>query len=468
MTFSKFILYLVTTLVFLSILVLFPEVHVAKNINLDGQGISSKVFNTLNNVGLIDKAKIYSVDNSDGTSYKIYPIDRVLRTPFTNTNFKLGLDLQGGTYVALKADMSQVADSDKITSLNAAKKIIENRVNQFGINETNVYTSTGSGDYKIIVELPGNGQDVEDKISLLKQSASLEFLKLNAEGTNWELTGITGKDLQTANATPAQSGGAASDGTQNYWIQLQFTAEGAQKFTNLAAENLGKQIAISFDNQILSAPVINTDILKNGGVISNPQIQGTMTKDEASQIASFIRAGALPVPLTLAEQRQVDPTLGQSALDKVFVAGLVGIASLIVFMVVLYRKYGLVAAVALILYTLFNLAIIKFFGVTLTLAGIAGFILSVGMAVDANVLIFERMKEEFKRGASKSTALRLGFERAWSSICDSNTSSLLTCMILFLFGTTLTKSFAFNLAIGVAVSLFTAVVITRQLVKKVH
>ncbi len=241
-----------------------------------------------------------------------------------------------------------------------------------------------------------------------------------------------------------------------------FSEEGFKKFDDVAKASRGKRIAIFLDQSLISNPTISETWGLTGGGSNTVTINGLNTL-EAENLAIQLRGGALPVPVELAEQRIIEATLGKDALLKSIQAGLVGIFLIITFMIFLYRKEGVIASIALIIYTLITLSIYKIAPITLTLPGIAGFILSIGIAVDANILIFERMNEEIKKGYSKQKALKLGFERAWTSIRDSNISTMITCFILFMAGTTVVKSFAANLFLGVVISLFTAVTVTRQL-----
>lgn len=420
-----------------------------------------------------------------------FVFDRVIRGPnfedlfsknFTKAvDIKLGLDLQGGTFLSLKADMSNVDDADKVSKLEATRKVIENRVNQFGLSETNIYGSVSGSEYKINVELPGSGKDVDNEIKILQQTAKLEFYTQKANPTDlsntsqsqlttaivlalqWDKSNVTGADLKTANAQSltSQNTGVVT-GKDQQEVALVFTPDGANKFNELAIANRGKPIAIVLDGNIISSPKVAADFGLTSGASNTVVING-LTTEEANNLAIQLRGGALPTPVELIEQKTIEATLGKDALNKSIVAGLVGILLVICFMIFLYRVEGLIASIALIIYTLITLSLYKLIPITLTLPGIAGFILSVGIAVDANVLIFERMNEEIRRGKSKTQALKLGFERAWTSIRDSNLSTLITCTILYFFGAVVVKSFAINLAIGVLISLFTAVSVTRQL-----
>jgi len=241
-------------------------------------------------------------------------------------------------------------------------------------------------------------------------------------------------------------------------VQLDFTGLGSKYFSEITKRNVGKQVSIVLDNFVVSAPVVQQAILSGNAVIS-----GNFTTPIAKNLAIQLNAGALPAPLHIIGQTTVGPSLGIESLKKSLLGGILGLLSIVVFMSVLYKKEGVIASLALFIYTVFVLFIFKAIPITLTLAGVAGFILSIGMAVDANILIFERMREELRAGKSKNVAARLGFSRAWSSIRDSNISSLITCFILFYFGSGIIRGFALTLAIGILVSMFSAIVVTRSL-----
>lgn len=411
---------------------------------------------------------------------KVY--DRIIKGPDLfgrKFDIKLGLDLQGGSFISLRADMTGVPESEKGQRIEAVRRVIENRVNQFGVNESDVKSSVSGNDYKINIELPGSDADTENQISLLKQTAKLEFFKekepqppipdqfdtLPVEtqlNYLYDKLNITGADLKSASVTAPTSGGSTPITSDSKEVAMVFSEEGFKKFDDMARASRGKRIAIALDNSIISAPVISETWGLTGGGSNTVTINGLTTK-EAENLAIQLRGGALPVPVELAEQRIIEATLGKDALLKSIQAGLVGIFLIITFMIFLYRKEGIIASIALVIYTLITLSIYKLVPITLSLPGIAGFILSIGIAVDANILIFERMNEEIKKGYSKQKALKLGFDRAWTSIRDSNISTMITCFILFMAGTTVVKSFAANLFLGVVISLFTAVSVTRQL-----
>lgn len=416
-----------------------------------------------------------------------YTYDKVLKGPNLNelTNGKvnktfdvrLGLDLKGGTYISLRGDMSNVVEGERKDKIEATKEVIKNRIDQFGTSESNIYTSVVGDEYRIVVELPGTGSDVEQQIDTIKQVAKLEFWERKSEAeiaaiqtetvdfTNYlplyyNPTDVTGADLKDAKARQDQNTG------KGYEVVLEFTDQGAEKFNAVAIRNRGKDVAIVLDGQIISDPIVQEDFGLQSGTSKFVTITGGANGFEeatAENLAIQLRGGALPIPVEVIQQRTIEPTLGKDSLSKSLIAGVVGIILIMLFMIFLYRGAGLIADIALILYMIFTLALFKAIPITLTLAGIAGFILSIGMAVDANVLIFERMLEELRKGKSKAHAIKLGFERAWTSIRDSNFSTLITCAILYMFGSGIVRGFAITLAVGVLVSLFTAVTITRML-----
>jgi len=384
----------------------------------------------------------------------------ILGINFTrDLEIKEGLDLAGGTRLTLQADMSKVDPADRSQALDSLQGIIERRVNLYGVSEPLVQTSKSGNDYRIIVELAGI-TNVQQAIDLIGQTANLTFREAGSATPSANplsnfpiITNLSGKDLKKATA-------AFDPSTSEPIVQLQFSSDGATKFQNITERNLHKQVAIFLDNQQLLAPTVNT-VIPNGQAV----ISGGFTAPQTKQLAILLNSGALPAPVHVIEQRTVGATLGQDSINKSIVAGLIGLSIVALFMIGNYGKLGLVADLALAIYSLLALAVFKLIPVTMTLAGIAGFILSVGMAVDANILVFERMKEEIRWGRNKIAAMELGFVRAFPSIRDSNVSSLITCAILYEFGTGSVRGFALTLAIGILISLFTAIVITRTLLR---
>ena len=384
--------------------------------------------------------------------------------------FHKGLDLEGGTSVTLRADMSKVPVAQRKGALEGVKTVLERRINLYGVSEPIVQTATVNGDSRIIVDLPG--VNVNQALSLIGTTAQLSFWENGASGSgklrdpqllpigmtqvigvDALQTNLTGNDLKSTSVIFDPNNG-------NPEVQLEFTAKGAKKFADITSRNVGKIVAIVLDNQVIEAPVVQQAIVTGSAVIN-----GSFTSASANQLSIELEAGQLPVPLTVLQQQSIGATLGQTSLEQSLFAGAIGFLVVVFFMTILYGRFGLVASVALILYTLFVLAVFKIIPVTLTLAGIAGFILSIGMAVDANILIFERTKEELRSGKPQRNAIELGFARAWSSIRDSNISTLITSLILYKFGTGIVKGFALTLAIGVIISMFSAIVVTRTFLR---
>lgn len=390
------------------------------------------------------------------------------------TNLKLGLDLRGGSQLLLRAlPNPPVVPEVTPEVMKAVETVINNRVNSLGVSETVVQRS---GQDRLIVELPGikDPQQAKDRIGT---TALLEFKEMGYDANgmpereaatgvpHWLDVNLTGADFQRAQAVPMPGG-------QNWRITFQFKPEGAKKFGDLTKRLVGKQIGIFLDGQPTERGADGRPLPMNeyrGINVREPilggdgEITGSFTKEQAIDLAMKLNAGSLPTKIAILEERTVGATLGQDSIQKSLVAGAVGISCVMLFMVLIYGVPGLCADVALVLYTLTTLAIFKTIPVTLTLAGIAGFILSIGMAVDANILIFERTKEELKAGKSLYKAIEDGFNRAFSSIFDSNMNSLIACAVLMIFGTSIVKGFAVTLAIGVAVSMFTAITATRVL-----
>ncbi len=382
------------------------------------------------------------------------------------TNLKLGLDLRGGSQLVLQALPSPPLVPEITPEvMRGVETVINNRINSLGVSETVVQRS---GKDRLIVELPGikDPQQAKDRIGT---TAMLEFKEIaytKEGGRYWKNVGLTGAEFKHAQASPMVSG------TGTWRVSFEFKPEGAKKFGELTSRLVGRPIGIFLDGEPTDRgadgrPVtieeyrgvnVHEPILGGTG-----EITGNFTKEQAVDLAVKLNAGALPVPVRILEERTVGATLGQDSIQKSLIAGSVGIAAVMLFMLVIYGVPGLVADTALILYTLATLAMFKQIPVTLTLAGIAGFILSIGMAVDANILIFERTKEELSHGRSLFMAIENGFNRAFSSIFDSNANSLIACSVLMLFGTSIVKGFAFTLAIGVLISMFTAITATRAL-----
>ena len=380
--------------------------------------------------------------------------------PDSRYRVKLGLDLAGGTELVYRADTSGVP-SDPQGALNSLRDVIDRRVNLFGVAEPVVQLERSGGEDRLLVELPGV-TDVEAAVAAIGATPVLEFKLANLEsGTTSEdfiPTGLTGRYLKNAELVFAQGQGAGGEPT----VLLNFNEEGAALFERITTENTGQILAILLDGQPISTPVIREPIA--GGTAS---ISGGFTPTEARDLVRSLNYGALPVPIELMSSNSVGPTLGQAAFDAGIIAALIGFAFVGIFMTLWYRLPGLVASIALVIYVIANLAIIKFIPVTLTASGIAGLILSIGMAVDANVLIFERMKEELRAGKSVRDALNIGFGRAWPAIRDGHLTMIISSVILFWLGTSIVQGFALVFGFGVIVSLVTAVSVTRVFLKAI-
>lgn len=357
------------------------------------------------------------------------------------TSIKQGLDLQGGTHVVLEAIDTPEAKVDE-DAVQRVVKIIERRVNELGLTEPIIQRQ---GDRRIIVELPGV-KDPEKAIEMLGKTALLEFQDES------HTTVLTGKDLKDAKAQIDQS--------NRNLVALEFSDEGAQKFADLTAKNIGKHISILLDKQELTSPVVQ-EVIPSGKAV----ITGNRSIDEAQRLAILLRSGSLPVKVDIIETRTVGPTLGQDSKEKSKQAFAIGIGAIVIFMLLFYRLSGFVANIALILYVLLLLVSLKMLNATLTLPGIAGIILSMGMAVDANVLIFERFKEEHRAGKTLRAAMDAGFSRAFATIFDSNVTTLIAAAVLFFLGTGPIKGFAITLGLGIILSMLTAITITRFMLK---
>lgn len=384
----------------------------------------------------------------------------------SNYAFKLGLDLAGGTQLIYKADTALIADGDIGGAMNSLKEVIERRVNLFGVSEPVVQVEgagTFSKDNKLIVDLPGV-TDVKEAIAQIGKTPLLEFKLMNpALATStagpvststiaglFKDTDLTGRYLKRATLNfDNQTGGQPS-------VSLEFNNEGKEIFARITKANVGMVLAIFLDGEPLSTPVIREAITDGNATIS-----GNFTPEEGRTLVRNLNYGALPVPIELVSTETIGPSLGASALVAGINVGLWGFLVLVAFLILWYRLPGLIASLALVMYVAISLVLFKLIPVTLTAAGLAGFILSIGMAVDANVLIFERMKEELRKGKSLSVAIHEGFHRAWLSIRDSNISSIITAIVLFWLGTSAVKGFALTLGVGVLVSMFTAITVSR-------
>lgn len=391
------------------------------------------------------------------------------KSPLSGEKIKasLGLDLVGGTELTYEADLSQ--SKDKIKDLDNLKSVFEKRVNELGVSEPTIQTSGGN---KVIIELPGV-KEIDAAIQKIGATYELSFMTetTDADGVQltdyydptytypgtWKKSDLTGRNLVKADAT--FEGGTQTAVNTTPVVSIKFDNSGKERFRNLTKNNVGKRIAIVLDSQIVSAPSVNEEIASGDAVIT-----GSKDIKEAQQLAKRLNEGILPVPTKLIGQQNIGATLGQDSLKLSLIAGLIGMLLITIFMVSFYKFPGLIAVISLSIYAIITLAIYKLIPVTLTLAGIAGFILSIGMAIDANILIFERMKEELKSGKELNLSILDGFKRSWNSIRDSNISSIITCLILyFATGSGPIRGFALTLLLGIMVSLFTAITVTRTI-----
>jgi len=379
--------------------------------------------------------------------------------------FHFGLDLVGGSHLVYEADTSGLDVSEVPEAMQALRDVIELRVNVFGVSEPLVQVEQASAfsesehNERLIVELPGI-TDLEEAIAMIGATPELEFKLVGPpEGTSTEPTyietGLTGRYI--TKAQPVAPSNVQSAGfSMEYIVRVRFNDEGSKLFADLTSAHVGEQLAIFLDGRLLSDPVIRTAI--TGGTAD---ITGNFTADETKELARNLNLGALPVPIELVSTQTVGATLGAEILEKGVTAGLIGLAAVLVFMLAWYRTPGFVAAAALVIYVTLMFSIFMYVPVTITAAGIAGFLLSIGMAVDANVLIFERFKEELGKGRSYTDAVLEGFKRAWPPIRDGNFTSLISAVVLFWFGTSIVKGFALVFGLGILASMFTAVTITR-------
>ena len=406
--------------------------------------------------------------------------------------WSLGLDLAGGTRLIYEVDLSEIESYDRNSVVEGLRDVIERRVNLFGVSEPRVYEAKIGESRRLIIELAGvtdvksaideigttpfldfreveevqsetKPEEVKDKVILRAEDQTTTKIGETAMPTLTETptaptlkfieTNLTGRYIKGAQVLFDQVTGQAS-------VSINFDKEGGDRFEELTRKNIGKPLAIFLDNTLISMPIVQDEIA--GG---RAQITGDFTPDEARELVRRFNAGALPAPITLINQHTISAGLGKDSLERTVFAGAIGTLLIIIFMIGYYKKLGVFAALALIMYIALTLAIFKVIPITMTLAGIAGFILSIGIAVDANILVFERTKEELKRGLAAQDAVEEGFRRAWTSIRDSNITTILTAIILYYFTSSFVRGFALTLFIGVVVSMFSAITITRTLLR---
>jgi len=361
--------------------------------------------------------------------------------------FKLGLDLNGGIHLLYQANLNQIPEKEKEEAMESLKNVIEKRVNFFGVREPVVQVQ---GE-RIVIELSGF-PDPKKAIEEIGKTPFLEFREKKDE--NFVPTLLTGRYLKRAQVSFDQFGNPA--------VSLEFNDEGAKLFSEITEKNVGKPLAIFLDGNLISAPTVREKIPSG-----KAEITGKFSLEEAKELSRNLNAGALPVPIELVSYQIVGPTLGKVSLEKIVKAGTVGFLLITIFMILIYKLSGVVAILCLIFFGILNLALYKLISVTLTLSGIAGFLLSLGMAVDANILIFTRTKEELKIGKSLSQAFNEGFKRAWPAIRDGNLTTLIVNLILLFWGTSFVRGFATTLSLGILISMFTAIVMTREFLKMI-
>lgn len=390
--------------------------------------------------------------------------------PFsTDIPLKQGLDIIGGTQVTLAADMAAIPESERATALASVEEVMRRRVDLYGVSEPRIRTSVWGDQYRILIELPGLSQ-ADSALQLIGQTAQLQFRETMADDSvatrsaeqylnSFEPTGLDGSKLKRATVQFDQSNQPV--------VSLEFNTEGAELFAKVTERNIGKPLAIFLDENPVMLPTVNAAIY--GG---NAQITGGFSLEDAKTLAAQLNAGALPVPVKIVEQKTIGPSLGQRSLELSVQAGAIGIGLVMLFMILLYGPMGIIADVGLIAYGVLTIALYKLLPVTLSLPGIAGLMLSIGMAVDSNILTFERIKEEWRAGRSWKEALRLGFGRSWDSIKSANLATLAICFILFnpldwgfLNTSGPVRGFALTLALGIAVSAFTGVFYSRLLLQ---
>jgi len=415
-----------------------------------------------------------------------------IETPeFLKKEYKLGLDLQGGIHLLYQADLSKIKEEEREDAMNGLRDVIERRVDFFGVEEPLVQVQNmGDDKYRLIVELAGV-IDPDEAVDMIGETPYLDFreempekekkqiLDMMPEETIGQMiknikketgekvekkdlpkyfpmynpTKLTGEYFKRARLEFDQT-------TMSPYIGIEFNKKGSKIFEELTEKNIDKQIAIYIDNQLISAPVVQEKI--TGG---KAQITGQFTVEEAKALSRNLNAGALPVQIEIISQQNVGPSLGEESIEKSLVAGLAGIVLILLFMILIYRFSGLLAAFSLLIYAIILLSLFKLIPVTLTLSGIAGFILSLGMAVDANILVFERLREEKKGVGNIYYAINNAFFRAWTAIRDGNLTTLIICVILFFIASGFVQGFALTLGVGIIVSMFTVMVVMKFFMK---
>lgn len=376
---------------------------------------------------------------------------------FGNSNlpWRLGLDLQGGSTLVYEVDLAGIPPDEHKDAVAGLKEVIERRVNLFGVSEPRVNIAQRDDDYQLLIDLAGV-DNIQDAINQIKETPVLDFREVdtNEDGEIiYTPTELTGRFITVATL--------GFDRVNNPLVVLEFNKEGSELFEEITTRNVGRPLAIFLDGQSVTEPIVQQAI--SGG---NAQITGSFTIDEARLLVERFNAGAISAPIKLVNQRTVSPSAAGDSLRTIIIAWIVGTAFVMLFMIIYYRTLGLFSAIALAIYTILTVALFKVIpNFTMTLAGIAGFVLSIGLAVDANILIFERTKEELKRGSKRAEAIHEGFKRAWPSIRDSNTSTIITAIILYSFTSSFVRGFALTLGLGVLMSMFSAIFVTRTMLR---
>jgi preprotein translocase subunit SecD len=465
----KYVLFIVLLVSTFSLLVSLPRMEIKRDFDFSNTKLGPFVEKW------ISKDKKISINQEIGG----YHLNILNGWFYRDLEIKKGLDISGGVSVLLEADMTKIAEADRAAALESLKSVIERRVNLLGITEANVQTTQNSQNFRVLVELAGV-QDAQAAINAIGQVAQLQFRVQSEEITpenaqGFELnpinyfseTDLGGSDLRRANIVFGQSSQEVGSAAMPE-IQLVFNIDGTKKFREITEANIGKRVGIFLDDQLLIAPVVKSAIPSGEAVISGSDF----TIEKVKVLAAQLNGGALPVPVKIVEQRTIGATLGQDSVNKSVTAGIIGLSLVILFMIFYYGRLGFLAGIALVVYALITLAVYKIIPIVLTLPGLTGFILSIGMAVDANILIFERIKEELRAGKPLKIAIENGFGRSWDSIRDANVTTLGVAFILFnpfdwsfLPSSGLVRGFALTLALGIFVSLFTGVFVTRNLVR---
>jgi protein-export membrane protein SecD len=392
---------------------------------------------------------------------------------FFERPFSFGLDVSGGTLLLYEADLNNIESSDYASAMDGLRDVIERRINYSGVREPRVAINKSGEKWRLIVELAGI-KDIQEAIKMIGETPYLEFKEIRTEeeaksilalqeeesrkeepdlkimriDPYFKQTSLTGKYLKRAEL--------GFDQNSLPIINLQFNDEGAKIFAVLTKKNIGQPLAIYLDNYPISAPVVREEIPSG-----RAQISGQFTLPEAKELVTRLNQGALPVPINLISQQSVGAVLGEESIEKIAKAALLGFILVLIFMILIYRMPGFLASISLIIYVILVMSIFKALPVTLTLAGITGFILSVGMAVDANILIFEHAKEEIKKNKPMRISMEDGFQRSWPAIRDSNIATIISAVILYYFTSSMIRGFSVTLAIGVGVSIITALYVTR-------